>query len=84
VSGNGDVLVASMLSGDNIELSDEHVGRRVIYTDRNKQQKLGTIRSVATGSGMIDVDLDNSTRARYYVPCDTITFVSDAAQKLID
>jgi hypothetical protein len=73
-----------MLSGDNIILNDDHIGRRIIYTDRNKKQHLGTIRSVASGSGMIDADLDNSSRARYYVPCDTITFVPDAAQKLID
>jgi hypothetical protein len=76
--------VASMLSGDGVEISEEHLDRRVIYTDRNKKQHLGKVRAVATGSGMIDVDLDNSSRSRYYVPCDTITFVSDAAQKMID
>jgi hypothetical protein len=76
--------VASMMSGDNVEITEDHLGKRIIYTDRNKDQRLGTIRHVASGSGMVDVDLDNSMRARYYVPCDTITFVPDAAQKLID
>lgn len=76
--------MASTLSGDGIELTDEHIGRRIIYTDRNKKQHFGSIRSVAKGSGMVDTDLDNSSRSRYYVPCDTITFVPDAAQKLID
>jgi hypothetical protein len=74
--------MASALSGDGIELSSEHVGRRVVYTGRNGKQRLGTIRTAdaPTLSGMIDVDLDDSSRARFYVPCDTITFVPDAAQ----
>lgn len=71
-----------MLSGDGIEFTEEHVGKRVIYTDRNGKGHFGTIRHVAlySGSGMIDIDLDHSSRARYYVPCDTVTFVPDAAQ----
>jgi hypothetical protein len=73
-----------MLSGDGIEINDEHIGRRIIYTNRKSEQRLGTIRAVASGSGMVDVDLDNSMRARFYVPVDTVTFVPDAAQKAID
>jgi hypothetical protein len=70
-----------MYSGDGIELTEEHLGKRVIYTDREGKGHFGTVRHVATGSGMIDIDLDHSSRARYYVPCDTVTFVPDAAQE---
>lgn len=67
--------MASMLSGDGIEITDEHVDRRIIYTDRKSRERLGSIRHVASGSGMVDVDLDDSSRARFYVPADTIRFV---------
>jgi hypothetical protein len=67
--------MASMISADGVEITKEHVGRRAIYTDRAGKEWLGTLTDVLDVAGMVNIDRDNSSRLRYYVPCDTIKLV---------
>lgn len=68
-----------MLSSDGVEITEEHVGKRVIYTDRSGKEHLGSLRGVIPVAGMVDFDRDESVRSKFYVPCDTIRFVLDAS-----
>jgi hypothetical protein len=60
--------------------TSEHIGRRVIYTDRNDKEHLGVIRDVVAitaNTCQVDVERDGCTRPRYYVPGDTVRFASE-------
>lgn len=65
---------------DTINFTDEHISRRVAYTDRNGRVQYGTVRNIAnigTGKQMVDVCLDGKAERKFYVPGDTLQFVSD-------
>jgi hypothetical protein len=58
----------------------EDIGRRVIYTKRNGEERTGTIRDLATVSAtnqMVDVDIEGMSRARFYVPYDSVRFAPE-------
>jgi hypothetical protein len=57
------------------QFTDKDIARRVIYRSRNDTTQLGTIRDVV--NGYVDVAIDGSTRARFYIPFDMVTLVPD-------
>jgi hypothetical protein len=70
-----------------VDWSKDHIGTRVIYTDRSGKEHNGTLRDlmqISPSSGkMLDVKLENSSRARFYVPEDMVTLVPDDVAKIL-
>lgn len=66
----------------NTEWTDEHIGSRVIYTGRNGNQRLGSLRGFTNvgNSIMLDLKLDGSAREHFFVPSDTVTLVPDGVE----
>jgi hypothetical protein len=56
-------------------VSEIKLGDRVIYTGRNKNQRLGTV--IGFAHTMVDLKLDDSSREHFYVPKDTIVLIPD-------
>lgn len=59
---------------------DEHIGRRVQYTGRNKNVRYGELREILTigTTQQLDLNLDGSIpNRRFYVPSDTVKLVPD-------
>lgn len=55
----------------------DHIGSRVVYSDRSGKSRAGTVRDVLESVQQVDVDLDDMNRARYYVPGDMLRLVPD-------
>jgi hypothetical protein len=62
------------------EFTDEHISRRVAYTDRSGRVQYGTLRGIANisaGKQMLDLALDGKSYRTFYVPSDAVQFISD-------
>ncbi len=61
------------------KFTDDDIGKRVEYTDRDSATYLGTIRGVVSGTVFVDVKLDKHNFTRnYHVPDDALEFVRDS------
>jgi hypothetical protein len=58
-----------------MQLTNEHIDRRVQYTDRSGNVSYGTIRSV-TGN-FVDIAREGFTPRTFYVPMNTLVLVDE-------
>ena len=61
------------------KITQEDVGRRVIYTGRNGNQRIGTIQGLTgvSSAQFLDLKLDDSAREHFFVPEDACVLVPD-------
>lgn len=58
-----------------MEITSEHLTRRVQYTDRSGNVKYGTIKEIV--GKFIDLDIENSSRSHFFVPIDMVMLVDE-------
>jgi len=67
------------------KITDEHIGKRAVYTDRSGGSKFGVVQGVTgvASAPFVDLKLDNSTREHFFVPEDACKLVPDELQPLL-
>lgn len=58
-----------------MEITNEHIDRPCMWTERGGVVKYGTIKEIV--NKFVDVHVDGSSRAHYFVPIDTIVLVDE-------
>lgn len=74
------------MTEDKFDWTKDHIGSRVVYTDRKGRSNFGTLRDViqiSDHSKFLDVKIDGSAKERNYVPEDTVVLVPDEVEKAL-
>jgi len=66
-------------------ITEEHIGRRAVYTKRNGDSVFGVVRGVTgvDSAPFVDMDLEGSTREHFFVPEDACKLVPEELQPLL-
>jgi hypothetical protein len=67
------------------KITEEHIGRRALYTGRSGNSLAGTITGVTgvSSAAFVDLKLDDSKREHFYVPEDAVVLVPDELAPLL-